>query len=140
MATKNITLLGIGIRFLIALMLVFASYNPEGYSYINWIVKPDSGALALKIFIGIVLVIGWTVYLRATFSSLGGFGISLTIAFFAVLLWLLTSWGWLSAGSYRAVAYMVLFVIAALMATGMSWSHIRRRTSGQVDVDEIEDR
>jgi hypothetical protein len=85
-------------------------------------------------------LIGWTVYLRATLTSLGGFGIFLAMAFFASLLWLLTYWGILPAGSIRAISYMVLFVIAALLATGMSWSHIRRRVSGQVDVEEIDHR
>ena len=26
-----------------------------------------------------------------------------------------------------------------LLATGMSWSHIRRRLTGQLDVDDVED-
>jgi hypothetical protein len=34
---------------------------------------------------------------------------------------------------------MVLFVISALLAVGMTWSHIRRRLSGQFDIDDIED-
>jgi hypothetical protein len=30
-------------------------------------------------------------------------------------------------------------MLAAIMATGMSWSHIRRRMSGQLDVDDVDE-
>lgn len=140
MAHQEITLAGIGIRFLVAILLVFVSYNPEGFSYFHWLLNTQSSTIAVKVFVGIVLLIVWVVYVRATFSSLGGLGIFLAVAFFASLLWVLTYWGLLPAGSIRAVTYMVLFIIAALLTVGMSWSHIRRRISGQVDVDEIEER
>lgn len=138
MANREITWAGIGIRFLVAVLLVFATYNPEGYSYLHWLPRPDTGPLAVKVLAGVVLIIGWTVFLRATLASLGGLGILLTVALFGSGLWVLTSFGLLSAGSLRAVTYMGLFVIAALLTVGMSWSHIRRRISGQFDVDEIE--
>lgn len=130
--------LGIGIRFLIALLLVFATYNPDGYSYIDWVLTADSGPVPLKIFAGVILVIGWAVYVRATRRSLGMIGISLAIAFFATLLWLLIDLKLVPADSVRAVSYMVLFVIGSILATGMCWSHIRRRMSGQVDTDEVD--
>lgn len=138
MAAREITWTGVLLRFLFAAALVLATYNPEGYSYLDWVTTPETGPLALKVLAGVVLVIGWTVFLRATFASLGGLGILLTIALFGSALWVLTSFGLLAADSLYAVTYMVLFVIAALLTVGMSWSHIRRRLSGQFDVDEIE--
>ena len=137
--TDRIGWLGFLLRFLAALVLVFATYNPEGYSYFDWLLAKASGDWPLKTLAGIVLLIGWTVYLRATLRSLGGFGIFLTIAFFAALLWLLTDWGVIPRDSVRAMTYLVEVVISALLATGMIWSHVRRRLSGQMDVDEIED-
>ena len=138
MAANEISGAGVIIRFFVALLLVFASYNPEGYSYFHWGLRHISDFSVLKLFIGVVLLIGWTIYIRATLSSLGGFGIFLSIAFFATLLWLLVDLGVIPATSVRAISYLVLIVISALMATGMIWSHVRRRISGQVDVDEIE--
>ena len=41
-------------------------------------------------------------------------------------------------GRLGLVQLVLLGVIAALLAIGMSWSHIRRRLSGQYDTDEIE--
>ena len=140
MATSTeMSWLGIGLRFLIAVLLVFLTYNPEGYSYIDWVFTKDSGPIPLKIFAGIVLLIGWAIYIRATRRSLGMIGIILAIAFFATLLWLLVDFNIIPADSVRAVTYIILFIIASLLATGLCWSHIRRRISGQVDVDDIQD-
>lgn len=136
---KEISWTGIGIRFLVALLLVFATYNPEGYSYIDWLAMKESGPLALKALVGVILVIGWTIYLRATLRSLGGFGMLLVIALMVTLLWLLITWNVIPYDSIRATTYMVEVVISALLAVGMVWSHIRRRLTGQVDVDEIEE-
>lgn len=129
---------GFVLRFAAALILVFATYNPEGYSYFDWLFGNSAGNWPLKAFTGVILIIGWTIYLRATMRSLGGFGMFLTIAFFATLLWMLTNWGIIPSDSVRAVTYLGEIVISALLATGMVWSHIRRRLTGQVDVDEIE--
>lgn len=134
----EISWVGIAIRFLIALVLVFATYNPEGVSYIDWLTTKSDQPMALKVFVGLVLLTGWTIYLRATLHSLGGFGILLVIALLGTLLWLLISWEIIPHDSARAVIYMVEIVISALLAVGMVWSHIRRRMTGQVDVDEIE--
>lgn len=139
MTNKNeMSWLGIGIRFLIALVLVFASYNPSGYSFFDWVLQENSGNIAFKIFVGVVLIIGWAIYIRATRRSLGIIGISLAIAFFGTLLWLLIDLNIIPANTVTAVSYIILFIIGSLLATGMCWSHIRRRMTGQIDVDEIE--
>ena len=35
----------------------------------------------------------------------------------------------------RWLAALVLVLLATILAVGLSWSHIRRRLSGQVDMD-----
>ena len=100
--------------------------------------KMDGSQLVLKVFVGVVLLIGWTIYIRATRRSLGIIGMTLAMAFFATLLWLFVDWGLIPADSVRAVSYIVLFVMGAILATGMCWSHICRRISSQMDVDEID--
>ena len=138
MALKEINWVGVGIRFLLALILVFATYNPDGYSYFDWAIKNFMDFSVLKAFVGVVLLIGWVVYLRATFRSLGPIGVTLAAAFFGTLLWLVVDWGLIPAGSIRTVTYLILIAASAVLATGMTWSHIRRRISGQMDVDEID--
>lgn len=135
---KEIGWAGIGVRFLVALLLVFATYNPEGWSFFDWVTTKDTGPVAAKALVGVILLIGWTIYLRATLRSLGGFGIALVIALIATLLWLLVTWDVIPHDSVRAAVYMAEFVISALLSIGMVWSHVRRRLTGQIDVDEIE--
>ena len=62
-----------------------------------------------------------------------------TSALCAALLWMLIDWGWLSSDNTKVLAYAVLFIISLILATGMSWSHIRRRLSGQYDMDDVDE-
>lgn len=129
----------LALRLVIAFALVLLTYNPSGYSYIHWF----RGALAAGLagpehyFVGVVLIIGWVIFLRATFLSLGGVGIVLGAAFLGTLMWLLTKYKIVPAESTTAIIWIMLACMAALLAVGMSWSHIRRRMSGQVDVDDV---
>ena len=139
MAYKPITWSGIGLRFLFALVLVLATYNPEEYSYYHWGIKNISDFSVLKLFVGIVLLIGWVIYLRATMRSLGPVGLILALGFFGTMIWLMIDYGIISADSAKVITYLVLIVASAILMTGMSWSHIRRRMSGQLDVDDVEE-
>lgn len=139
MPTKTFTPGSFLIRLLIAVLLVFASYNPSGYSWYHWLANIDFEINPMVILAGVVLLIGWVIFLRATFRSLGAVGTMLTVTLFGVIVWALIYYGWLSLENIKAVEYVVLIVVSALLATGMSWSHIRRRMTGQLDVDDIED-
>jgi len=136
---KEINAAGIGLRFLAALVLVLASYNPEGLSYYHWALQDITNFTVLKGFIGVVLLIGWTMFIRATLHSLGPIGIGLAVAFFGTLLWLVVDWGLVPSDSIRAISYLVLIAASGVLTAGMSWSHIRRRVSGQFDVDEADE-
>ena len=138
MAEKGITWAGILLRFLVAVVLVFATYNPDEFSYFHWVRDDLQEGLPLKLFVGVVLLIGWTVYIRATLRSLGAFGLFLAFAFFGTLIWLVVYYELVPADSVRAITYIILVVLCGVLATGVSWSHIRRRITGQVDTDEIE--
>ncbi len=128
-------MLGILIRFLAALILVFATWNPTGWSFVHWLMGALPNVTALLVFAGVVLVIGWFLFLHATLESLGLLGIILALAFFGTLTWLVFDLGWLSTGQ-EVLSYVVLVVIAAILAVGMAWSHIWRRLSGRVEVED----
>jgi Na+/melibiose symporter-like transporter len=128
---------GILIRFFMALVLVFATWNPTGCSFVHWLLRTLPAVTAPLAFAGVVLLIGWILFLHATLESLGMLGILLAGAFFGSLTWLLFDLGWLSAQN-DVMSYVALALIAAVLAVGMSWSHIWRRLSGQVDVDEVD--
>ena len=132
------------LRLLFALVLVFATYNPENFSYYHWAIAPllgggDASLTVLHLFLGVVLLIGWVIFLRATMRALGAIGLVLAVAFFGTLLWLVVDYGLVSAENSRALSYLVLLGLAGVLSTGLSWSHIRRRLTGQLDVDETDD-
>jgi len=139
MATSSFSWQGFLLRLIAALVLVFASYNPEGYSYYDWALVDISQFSILKGFVGVVLLIGWTILLRATIRSLGPFGIILALAFFGLLIWLIVDWLAISTDDMRVISYIVELVIAGILSAGVSWSHIRRRVTGQLDTDELSD-
>lgn len=137
-AYKGITGWGFLLRLGVAMLLVFSTYNPSDYSYYHWVSENLSSPTPMMALAGILLLIGWTIYLRATARSLGAFGLILAVAFFATILWLVIDWGLIKADSMRAISWIVLVILCGILAIGISWSHIRRRVTGQVDVDEVD--
>jgi hypothetical protein len=136
----NLTASGIALRFFFALLLVLLSYNPSGYSYFHWTYNSFSDITPYIVIAGLILLIGWGVYIKATLNSLGIVGIVILAALFASLIWLFIYWGFLSATNASAMTWVIEVLLAALLAVGMCWSHLTRRMSGQVDVDEIEEK
>ena len=142
MKQHQITPRGVQLRFFVALLMVFASYNPHGWSYLHWLLAATSGkaiaGLPLLILAGLLLVIGFSIYIRATLRSLGLFGLCLTVGFFATLIWVLIDTSFGAVGSLVILLDLMLLIIAAVLGTGMCWSHIRRRLTGQSDVDDVD--
>lgn len=137
--SSSFTWQGFLLRLIASLVLVFASYNPEGYSYYDWAITDFSQFTILKGFVGVVLLISWTILLRATMKSLGPFGIILALAFFGLLIWLIVDWLAISTDNLRVISYIVGLVIAGILSAGVSWSHIRRRITGQLDTGDVSD-
>ena len=128
-----------GLRFLFAAILVFATYNPECYSYYSWVVDNFPAVTLEQAFVGTLLTIGWVIFLRATFRSLGAIGLILAGTLFGLLFALFFKWGWLSLDTSKLVTYIAQVLIAIILALGMSWSHIRRRMAGQMDMDDVDE-
>ena len=133
---------GIALRALAALALVFATYNPEGKSFYHWAVSPlihgetMTGPASVKFLAGLALAAGWVVFLTATRRSIGIGGSLLVLAISGGLVWLLLDFGLVSASSARGITYIVMICTALLLAVGMSWSHLSRKLSGQIDMDQ----
>jgi NADH:ubiquinone oxidoreductase subunit K len=132
----NLTGSGIALRFGFALLLVLCTYNPGGWSYVHWI-RDDFALTPYLVGAGLLLLIGWGVYLSATLNSLGFIGIVASAAVLGTLLWMLVYWGVLSTSNFTAMQWVIEILLAALLALGMCWSHFTRRMSGQLDVDEL---
>ena len=124
------------LRLAFAFALVFFTYNPSGHSWVAYL-NADVPMVYLAAS-GIVLLIGWIMFLRATWNSLGALGTILAVAFFAIMIWLFIGWGFFNLDNTTVIQWVVELVLVGVLAVGMSWSHIRRKISGQYDTDEIE--
>jgi hypothetical protein len=132
----NLTTSGVLLRFLFALLLVILTYNPSGYSYVHWI-RDHFEITPYLVAAGLLLLIGWGIFVKATMNSLGFIGILASAAVLGCILWLLVYWGLLSASNRAAMTWVIEVLLAALLALGMCWSHFTRRMSGQLDVDDV---
>ena len=129
---------GFLLRFVFAIIVVFVTYNPEGVSYFNWVYDELPEFSVLKAFTGIVILIAWIILIRATLGSLGTIGIFLAAAFFGLAIWLIIDVLGLSTDNFRVIAYIIEIMLASVLSIGVSWSHVRRRITGQIDTDELD--
>lgn len=134
---SDISWQGFLLRFLLGILLVFGSYNPSGLSFYHWATPAFPQLTALQAFAGVVLLIGWAIFIRAALRSLGLIGLTLALAFFGTLFWLLIDSGIIAASDTQVIEYIALLMVAAVLSTGLSWSHVRRRLSGQMDTDDV---
>lgn len=133
---EKFTFTGFLLRWLFALALVFFTFNPSGYSYVHWTFDTLPAVTPQIVIAGLVLLAGWMVFIGATMRSIGSVGVLLAAALFAALVWFLVAQGWLALDNTRAILWIALLMLSAILAIGMSWSHVNRRLSGQADVDE----
>ena len=122
----NLTISGVALRFLFASLLVLLAYNPSGYSYFHWFYRSLGHITPYVVIAGLILAIGWGVYIKATLNSLGITGVLILSALFACLIWLFIYWGWLSVDNVSAIAWIIEILLAALLTVGMCWSHFTR--------------
>jgi hypothetical protein len=136
---------GVGGRLLASLVLVYGTFNPEGYSFFHWAIRPliegPAAAAAqrapVKLLVGLLLLAIWLFFVQTARRSIGWKGGVLVLAILGALVWALIDWQVLSPTSSRAIAHVVLAALAVVLTLGMSWSHLSRRLSGQVDTDDI---
>ncbi|MBF0152224.1 MAG: hypothetical protein HQL64_00555 [Magnetococcales bacterium] len=122
------------LRLLAAFVIVFGVYNPTGYSYVQWAFESGPFSL-LKLFVGVSLLIVLLIFGKATLHSMGIVGIGIAITFFTLFFWLLIKYG-LLAISNQLVKYLILVIVSLVLATGVSWSYIWRKLTGQIDVED----
>ncbi len=127
------------IRWIVALILVFATFNPTEWSYYRWVAGGFEQDMALKALAGVVLVILYVIYLRATWRSIGPIGMVLAAALMGALIWVSIDLGWLNLDQQTAITWILLVVFATILAIGISWSHVRRRITGQADIDDVDE-
>lgn len=128
------------VRLVAALVMVLATWNPAGYSYMDWVATAwDAGTLgALHALLGVVMLIGWVILLRATFNSLGVLGVVLGGLLLGTAVWVLFDFGLLERGSASLFAWIIMICVGILLAIGLSGSYLWKRMTGQLDVDDFD--
>jgi hypothetical protein len=122
------------VRIALALVLVYATFNPTGYSLFHWITAAPVAVTPGKVLALIALAIGWLICLRTAFIAMGRLGLALGVALFAVLVWFLIDHDLVSL-SGSGIVWVGLTVVGLLLGLGLSWSLLRARATGQVEVN-----
>ena len=89
--------------------------------------------MPLVVFVGLVLLAGWIFFVRATARSLGVLGLICRSRSRATVIWMLFYYNSSARESTTLLSWIVLVLFALILAMGMSWAHLRRSWSGQVD-------
>jgi len=124
------------LRWGFAFLLVAATFNPTQWNFVVWAQTYYSDELPLTVLFGLVLFIGYVIYLRATLRSIGAVGMVLIFSVFAAFLWVLWDQGILTFNNSDLNGWMGILGISFILGIGLSWSFVRRAITGQFDVDD----
>ncbi|MCH2065924.1 DUF6524 family protein [Shimia sp.] len=130
--------MGLLLRWLIAFLLLAATYNPTDYNYVVWARANYVEELPLTVLLGLLLLIGYVIYLRATLRSIGAFGMTVVLAVLAAIAWVLHDYDMLSLDNGAVNIWLAILALSIVLGIGLGWSIVRRMLTGQVDVDDVE--
>ena len=130
--------MGFLLRWAFAFILLAATYNPTDWNLVSWSMANYRAQIPLTILATLVLLVGYIIYVRATLRSIGLFGMVLILAVAGTLIWVLFDFGWIDLADPKFNTWLSLAVLSLVLAIGLSWSIVRRKLSGQADVDDID--
>jgi hypothetical protein len=131
--------MGFLVRWVCAFLLVALTFNPTQWNYVRWVSVHWGDQMPLAVLLGLVLLVGYIIYLRATLRSIGVFGMILVVAVMAALAWVLYDRGWLTLENTDLNTWLAIVALSVVLGIGLSWSIVRRAISGQADVDDTDD-
>lgn len=131
--------MGFLLYWLFAFVLLAATYNPTQWNYVRWTMTNYEDRLSIAVLAGLILLIGYIIYLRATLRSIGLFGMLLVLAVAGTLIWVLFDQGLINLSNPTVNTWNGIAVLSVVLAIGLSWSIVRRTLSGQSDMDDVAD-
>jgi hypothetical protein len=123
-------------RWLFALLLLAATYNPTSWNYVTWTLDSWPDQIPLALLFGLILFIIYVVFVTAVLRGIGILGVILLLALVAALVWVLVDIGWLSLTNPGLNTWIALLALSLVLAMGMYWGILWRRLSGQIEVDD----
>ncbi len=131
--------MGFVIRWIFAFVLLAATYNPTQWNFVRWSMENAETNLSMTVLFGLVLFVGYIIYLRATLRSIGIFGMVLILAVVGTLLWVLFDQGLISLDNPTVNTWIAIVALSIVLAVGLSWSIVRRKLTGQADMDDVDE-
>jgi uncharacterized membrane protein YjgN (DUF898 family) len=131
--------MGFLLRWAVAFGLLAATFNPTQWNYARWAVDNFDSQMPMVVLLGLLLLIGYIIFLRATLHSIGALGMGLVTAVVAALLWVLYDYGLLSLDNSSINVWIGILALSVVLGVGLSWSFVRRSLSGQVDINDSDD-
>ena len=126
-------------RWVCAFVLLALTYNPTQYNYIRWVLDFGRDNLSVAVLLGLLMLVAYIIYLRATLRSIGAFGMALILALVGALLWVLYDFGVLTLDDPGLITWLGLLALSLVLGIGLSWSIVRRNLSGQADMDDVDE-
>ena len=136
---KWVIVMGFILRWVFAFGLLAVTYNPTQYNYVRWVMEHGSANLSIAVLVGLLLVVGYIIYLRATLRSIGPLGMMLVLALVGAILWVLYDLGVVNLDNPGFNTWLGLIALSLVLGVGLSWSHVRRYLSGQSDMDDVDE-
>ncbi len=131
--------MGFVMRWAFAFGLLAVTFNPTQYNYVIWVQDYGGQNLSIAFLTGLLLLIGYIIYLRATLRSIGPLGMLLVLALIGAILWVLYDFGVLDIENSALNTWLGVFALSVVLGVGLSWSHVRRALSGQADMDDVDE-
>ena len=131
--------MGFLLRWLFAFLLLAATYNPTDWNFVSWATDGNHREWSVVVLSGLVLAVGYIIYLRATFRSIGLAGMVLVLAVVGALLWVLYDYDLLTLDDRSVNIWLGIFALSLVLGIGLGWSHVRRMLSGQSDMDDVDE-
>jgi hypothetical protein len=100
-STSGFTVLSFLWRWIAALLLVLATFNPTGRSVYHWTAEAVSNSTfgPLNLLVIALLLAGWAVFWIATWRALNTLGVALAGLILGAIIWLLIDVGWIRTDS-----------------------------------------
>lgn len=123
-------------RWLFVNLIVFASYNPSGFSFYDWFLAPTSDKSIVAV-VGVILFSIYVFLCRSTWRSIKLSGILIAATFFFLFNVMLIDVGLVAEPRGNVIELMILGSIAGILTVGLCFSAVRARLSGQIDSDDV---
>ena len=125
------------VRWLLCAFVVFATYNPSGYSLFHWLQSSGSDYLAIKAVLFIALFWIYLTIISIARVAVGPRGLYAAVIAVVLLFYGLMDIDNSSETILSFLRYIQLVTLATALAIGVTWSKMRSTLVGQKTVRRL---